>query len=89
MSSPQSTRSAAAILDAWLRLDQAALEAALEHALALPGNPSPTTLEAERRELLESIAGCLQPRTGNGAGGRLSPPETCLTLLRHLARSRF
>ena len=76
---------AAMLLDAWDRGDMAALASYADTSEASTGTGGCSSLEAERRDLLNGIAVALRPYSAARASS--AEAEACLHLLRHLARS--
>jgi hypothetical protein len=82
--STKSSETAAMLLDAWDRRDTTAITSHVEASESLPGLVGCSSLESEQRDLLSGIALALRPCFGTTASS--AEAESCLYLLRHLAK---
>jgi hypothetical protein len=85
----QSAEIARSILQAWCRGDRRRFRSNLDRALkVIATGPAGTSLQEERRELLEGVTQeLLQSSAGPVSGLDLDSIATCIALLRHLSSS--
>jgi hypothetical protein len=83
----QSAAIARSILRAWCQGDRRCFRSNLDLALkSIAAIPAETSLEEERRELLEGVTWeLLQSSAGSASGSDLESIATCIALLRHLS----
>jgi hypothetical protein len=72
------------LLRAWVSGEPAKVKAELEHAISLPFGPC-DTVEEERRQMLQAVAGRMRTCPDLFASRNLDPVlEVCVRLLSHL-----
>ena len=83
----QSAAIARSILRAWYQGDRRYFRSNLDQALkSIAAIPAETSLQEERRELLEGVTWeLLQSSAGSVSGLDLESTATCIALLRHLS----